>query len=133
MTGTAIMWKLNKALLSFETIPHFVGHFILDIQHMEPYLLIRLCKIICNVTGHRFDCSRDNRRYSTKSNVSSSYLNKRGTEASIVSSLPIRIPRKSFDHSPHEVSFLLQILCHLRHHCCNAKDELWGCRLQWYS
>lgn len=53
--------------------------------------------------GHRFDCARDKRRFSTKSTISS-VLNKRGNESSIISSLPIKIYKKSFDHSPHEVS-----------------------------
>lgn len=54
-------------------------------------------------TGHRFDCSRDKRRFSTKSALSS-ILNKRGPESSIVSALPIKIYKKNYDHSPHEVS-----------------------------
>lgn len=58
------------------------------------------------VSGHRFDFARrDKRRFSAKSTISS-ILNRRPTESSIISSLPLKIYKKHFDHSPHEVTFV---------------------------
>ncbi|XP_065211580.1 band 3 anion exchange protein isoform X2 [Planococcus citri] len=56
-----------------------------------------------DLASHRFDFSRrDKRRFSAKSTISS-LLNRRPTESSIISSLPLKIYKKHFDHSPHEV------------------------------
>ncbi|KAK7576242.1 hypothetical protein V9T40_012528 [Parthenolecanium corni] len=52
-----------------------------------------------DVASHRFDCSRDKRRFSTRSTIS--VVNNKQT--SIISSLPIKLPKRYFDHSPHEV------------------------------